>query len=109
MAKSGIHNAMVVYTVRCEFTDESVLSRWCEWLEQTHLQEVLDAGADRAELVRLDGETVCEARYTFVDQAAFDAYQQKHGPRLRDDGLARFPLSLGLQYSRWTGQLLAAR
>ncbi len=70
-----------------------------------HLADVCAAGAQSAELI-VDGLR-CETRYTFADRAAFDAYERDHAPRLRDEGLQRFPLSLGLTYSRTTGKRVA--
>ena len=71
----------------------------------------MDAGAESARAVRLDpdvdGETLCEALYTFADRSAFDAYLARHAPRLREEGLERFPLSLGLSYSRTVGEIVA--
>lgn len=96
-----------VYRVRCTFEDADVAGRWANWLLDTHLQDVVDAGATSAELLRIDGEgTVYEAVYGFVDRAAFTAYERDHAPRLRDEGLALFPLSLGLTYARTTAEVV---
>jgi len=83
------------------------MERWCEWLVDVHLAEVVEAGAARAELVQLDGELAAEARYVFASRAAFDEYERDHAPRLREDGLQRFPIALGLRYERSTGDILA--
>ena len=93
-----------VYRVRCTFTDPAVADRWVAWLMDTHLDEVVDAGAESAEVLCLDGETTTyEAVYRFADRAAFVRYEAEHASRLREDGLQRFPLSLGLSYQRSTG------
>ena len=98
----------VAYTVRCSFTEGDVADAWATWLREAHLADVCDAGASHAILVRLDGEPVTyEARYTFPDRATFDAYVRDHAPRLRDEGLSRFPLARGLTYSRTVGEVEA--
>ena len=100
---------MFAYTVRCEFDDPAVAAEWLAWLEREHLAEVCAAGAVRAEVVRFDGAPpCCEARYLFASRQGFDAYERKHAPRLRAAGLERFPLELGLRYSRTTGEVVAA-
>lgn len=96
-----------VYRVRCTFTDPEVAGRWLRWLHDEHLQDVLDAGASTAEVVRIDAEqVVLEVVYRFADRAAFARYEAEHAQRLRAEGLARFPLSLGLTYARTTGEVV---
>jgi hypothetical protein len=100
----------IAYTVRCTFSDEATARDWAAWLREAHLDDVLDAGAERASLVRLDGPGIAyEARYRFPDRAAFDAYITDHAPRLRAEGLARFPLDLGLDYTRCVGEVVVRR
>ncbi|MCB9675958.1 MAG: DUF4286 family protein [Alphaproteobacteria bacterium] len=91
----------VCYDVRCAFTDPRVAKRWVEWLHAGHLQDVLDAGATSARVVRIRGTgPVFEARYTFASAEDFARYEREEAPRLRALGLEAFPLSLGLEYSR---------
>ena len=100
---------MFAYTVRCEFDDPAVAQRWLAWMEREHLADVCAAGALRAEVVKFDGQpTCCEARYLFASRAAFQAYERDHAPRLRAEGLKRFPPELGLRYSRTTGEVEAS-
>lgn len=96
---------MFAYTVHCEHTNSDTHAAWVQWMLDEHLADVCAAGAQTAELI-VDGLR-CETRYTFADRAAFDAYERDHAPRLRDEGLQRFPLSLGLTYSRTTGERVA--
>lgn len=96
------------YTVACTFSDAGVARRWLAWLEGEHFADVCAAGAVSAEAVRLDGDPVTyEARYTFPSRPAFEVYERNHAPRLRAEGLARFPLDLGLTYSRTVGESVA--
>ncbi len=101
---------MIAYTVRCTFEDPEVARKWTDWLLSEHLDDVVAAGAADAALVRLDGEpVVLEARYRFESREAFERYERDHAPRLREEGLALFPLSLGLTYARSVGEILAPR
>ena len=108
---------MIAYTVGCTFTDPAVAEAWIEWLRDGHLADVCAAGALDAEAVRVDdprsgapesGEVRCEARYRFASRRAFAAYERDHAPRLRAEGLAKFPLELGLTYERTVGEIVAA-
>jgi hypothetical protein len=97
------------YTVTCTFPDDATRDAWLAWLRDGHLADVLAAGATGATVVVLDGDPPrAEARYTFADRAAFEAYERDHAPRLRADGLARFPPGGGLAYARTTGRFVLA-
>jgi len=99
---------MFAYTVRCEFDDAEVAQRWLAWMEREHLADVCAAGARRAEAIRFDGApTCCEVRYTFDSREAYETYVRGQAPRLRAEGLKRFPMELGLRYSRSTGEVVA--
>lgn len=99
----------IAYTVACTFDDPAVADRWTAWLENEHLRDVLEAGATAARAVRLDGEPVTiEVRYRFASREHFDTYERDHAPRLRAEGLARFPLELGLRYRRTVGTIVAS-
>lgn len=64
------------------------------------------AGALSAEVIELDGDAIAiEARYTFPDRETFERYQEKDGPRLREEGLALFPAELGIEYTRRVGTI----
>lgn len=103
-----------LYVVECAFSEQAVAAQWAAWLRERHLQDVIDAGARTALLVTRDGPhpgdaaCVLEAHYTFTDRAAFEAYERDHATRLRGEGLALFPLSRGLTYTRRTGLIHAS-
>jgi hypothetical protein len=85
----------IAYTVRATFTDPAVAERFVKWMVEEHLRDLLNAGAERAEAVRLDTESVgpspvVECRYVFPDRAAYMHYIQKEAPRLRGRGLELF-------------------
>ena len=95
---------MFSYTVRCTFTDPTVVQSWLKWLLDEHIQDVIDAGALSGEIFRMDDSETYEIRYRFASKEAFTVYENDHAPRLRAEGLAKFPLELGLEYSRSTGE-----
>jgi len=102
---------MFSYTVACTFDDPAVAAEWIAWLRDEHLKDVCDAGALDAEVIRCDvatdSKSRCEVRYHFESKAAFDAYVRDHAPRLREEGLKRFPPERGLGYERATGEVVA--
>jgi hypothetical protein len=68
---------------------------------------VLAGGACDAEIVQLDGpEPAFEVRYHFPSRAAFARYEKEHAPRLRAEGLRRFPVEKGVVYRRSVGQVI---
>jgi len=95
------------YTVMAEFDDAVVASEWVSWLEHGHLAEVLAGGALEAKVVRL-APLKLEARYLFADAAAFAKYEREAAPRLRAEGLAKFPASRGVRMSRSMGEVLVS-
>ena len=97
---------MFSYTVRCVFTNRQVVRDWLRWLQAEHIADVLEAGAVAAEIFEMDGDLTYEIRYAFPSEAAFANYEREHAPRLRNAGLEKFPLELGLEYSRTTGRSL---
>jgi hypothetical protein len=100
---------MFSYTVSCRFapTAREVVEPWLNWLRREHLADVCAAGARSAVVVRLDeSEPGYEIRYEFESREAFERYEADHAPRLRAEGLSRFPLDLGLKYTRQTGEIL---
>lgn len=99
------------YTVAVEFEDASVAEEWLAWLRDPHLAEVLASGAQDAELIELDTPAPrrrFEVRYHFASAAAFAVYERDHAPRLRAEGLARFPTERGIRYQRSTGAVLGS-
>lgn len=103
---------MYRYTVACRFVsgDRELAERWLTWLRDGHLQDVINGGAESAEVVSLDDSLPhYEIGYRFPDRAVLDRYLAEFAPRLRQEGLARFPLELGLEYRRSTGVVCLQR
>jgi len=95
------------YTVHATFEDDAVAREWLQWLAEGHCDEVLKGGATSVEVVALDGEHIAfEVRYEFPSRGCFDEYEQGHAPRLRAEGLERFPIERGIVYARTTGELV---
>lgn len=95
------------YTVTATFSDASIANEWLDWLKDGHCRDVLNAGAERVEIVQLDGSNDrYDVRYDFPDRNTFELYEKHHAPRLRQDGLERFPPECGIAYSRTTGTVL---
>ncbi|MDA1262935.1 MAG: DUF4286 family protein [Planctomycetota bacterium] len=95
------------YTVTLTFTDPSIAVEWLAWMRDEHVAHVLQAGAQSAEIIKMDGVFVrCEARYSFASRAEFDRYVRDHAPRLREEGLRHFPTTRGIQYERSCGEVI---
>jgi hypothetical protein len=100
----------LAYTVSATFTDPRVADEWVEWLRDGHVAEVLAGGAIGAQIVDLDagpdGSRTLEVRYHFPSRESFERYERDHAPRLRADGLARFPAERGVTYRRSVGTVI---
>jgi hypothetical protein len=78
----------LIYVVRIDFDDPAARDDFVAWLRTRHIQDVLDAGAEAADLV-VHGEALAlEIRYRFASRDVFAAYEHDHAPRLRAEGLA---------------------
>lgn len=91
-----------------------VAERYLHWLVTDHMAKVMHAGAFRAEAVLLDAEAGAaersvEARYGFLSRAALDAYLRDGAPALRAEGLAAFPVELGVRFDRSIGLISQPR
>lgn len=76
-------------------------------MRDEHLAAVIQTGALHGEVVRLDGDQLhFEARYQFAGRADFDRYVRDHAPRLRAEGLRRFPGGEVVHYERTSGEVL---
>lgn len=95
------------YTVTGEFDDAAVAAEWIAWLQHGHLDDVLEGGALEAELVQLS-PLKFEVRYRFASAESFAAYERDFAPKLRAEGLSRFPPSRGVRMARATGQILTS-
>lgn len=96
-------------TVMAEFDDRAILDERIAWLRDGRLAEVLAGGAEHAEVVLLDrgpdAAFAAEVRDRFRDRGSLASYLRDHAPRLREDGLRRFPPSRGVRSRRTTGEV----
>ncbi len=94
------------YEVTATLHDESIVEAWTRWMQGEHIADVVRAGACSGRLIRLDGETLRFAiQYEFDSREAFEQYLRDHAPRLRAEGVARFPADQ-VSYERRTGEFL---
>jgi hypothetical protein len=101
---------MIAYTVAAAFADAAVAEEWLGWLRAGHLAEVLAGGAVSAEVIEWDGpERAFEVRYRFPSREAFATYEHVYAPRLRAEGLERFPPGRGVSYRRMVGVVRESR
>lgn len=110
---------MIAYTVTTEFDDARVADEWIAWLRDGHLAQVIAGGALDATIIRFDADPPsgsrggaavrCEVRYHFASRESFRRYEQEHAPRLRADGLLRFPSHRGIKMTRSIGEVVARR
>ncbi len=102
----------IAYTVTAEFASLEVATEYVRWLQHGHLAEVLAGGATEARLLRLEPTTerplTFETRYLFASMADFTRYEQEVAPRLRADGVARFPPNRGVTLRRSLAEVLTA-
>lgn len=94
----------LVYTVTATMPDTSTTEEWLGWLRGGHIAELLTGGATAAEIIALDQPALTyEVRYRFPSREAFDHYEREVAPRLRAEGLQRFPPDKGISYRRSVG------
>jgi hypothetical protein len=94
----------LTYTVGVTFITPALAKEWIAWLDGGHIADVMAGGATSAEIVQLDEPPLAyEVRYRFPSRTAFERYLAEHAPRLRAEGLARFPVEKGVTYRRSVG------
>ena len=96
----------IAYTVIATLPDEPTRSEYLAWLNAGHVDDVVRAGAAWAQVVRIEDPASppqVESRYLFPDRATFEAYLRDTSPRLRAEGLSRFPPARGVRFERRVG------
>ncbi len=89
------------YTVVAEAETREIADAFEAWLVEGHVEDVIEAGALEAEVIRRDDGLSLESRYVFPSREAFEVYEREQAPRLRAEGLSRFPS--GVRFTRTTG------
>lgn len=99
----------IYYEVSAIIPEPRVADAWQAWIVHEHIADVIAAGAARGRLVRID--TAVNAprqycvQYDFSSREALDHYLACHAPRLREEGLKRFPADQ-VTYARRTGVIM---
>lgn len=99
----------VAYTVIATLPTRELANEYIAWLENGHIDQVLQHGAHTAMIVRITDPAdpiQIEVRYVFSTRQAFDRYVSDHAPALRAEGLRRFPLERGIRFERRTGEVV---
>ncbi len=102
------------YTVTVTLPDQHTADTFIQWLLGGHIQAVLAAGADTADVAQLDSEPTptstntpvrVQTNYTFPSRAHYDRYVETAAPALRADGIQRFGEIA--QFERTLGEILS--
>ena len=100
----------ICYMVTATLPGAAMADEYVAWLEDGHVDQVVEAGAHSAMIVRLEPDAVGLPRvmtqYVFPSRHAFDEYVQRHAPALRADGLKRFGPEKGVRFERAIGEVV---
>ena len=99
----------IAYTVTATLPDQALASEYISWLEDGHVDQVLQHGAHTAMIVRITDPAPpiqVETRYIFANRQAFDRYLKEAAPRLRAEGIGRFPPERGIRFDRRVGEVV---
>jgi hypothetical protein len=100
----------ISYNVTCRVPGEGKAHEWLTWLQDEHINDVLKAGAISAEVIRFDDDgkpgILFQIRYKFNNRDAIEEYMKNYAPRLREDGLKKFPPEEGFLYDRSIGEII---
>ncbi|MHC4975015.1 MAG: DUF4286 family protein [Planctomycetota bacterium] len=99
--------AQLHYEVTATHPDQETRERFVRWLLDTHLHDVVDAGALSAEAIRLDGDGYrVLSRYVFESREAFAEYEAGPAIALRGEGVELFGTA-GVVFERRVGEILS--
>lgn len=99
----------IAYSVIASLPDEATAREYLAWLEDGHVDQVVQHGAHAAMIVRVlepASPLQVETRYIFANRQAFDRYVADVAPALRADGLKRFPPERGVRFERRLGEIV---
>lgn len=100
----------IAYTVTATLPDRETADEYIAWLEDGHVDAVIERGAHSGMIVELepreDGRVEVETRYVFSTRELFDRYEREHAPELRAEGLERFGPERGITFSRRVGTII---
>lgn len=99
----------IAYSVYASLSDPDTRDEYIAWLRGGHVEAVVAAGASEARIVAVEdpGSPIqVQVHYIFPDRPSLDRYLRDHAPRLRAEGVARFPASRGIALRREVGVIL---
>lgn len=105
----------ILYAVTATLPSEAMAREYLLWLEDGHVDKVVEGGAHSAMIVRLtrreDDGLPADARqimtvYIFPTRELFDRYELQYAPALRADGRAKFGPERGVSMTRTLGELV---
>lgn len=100
----------IAYSVTARCSGPGKVREFIDWIVGGHAQAVIRGGATGA-TIALSADPAdphrVEVRYMFPDQAAFEAYVERHAPALRAEGIERFGPASGIEFSRTIGRVEA--
>ncbi|MBS0195744.1 MAG: DUF4286 family protein [Planctomycetes bacterium] len=102
-------DATTAYVVTATFPSLELRDEYTAWLRSGHIADVVTAGALTGEIVEVSDPPTpprVQARYTFANPQALETYVKDHAPRLRAEGMARFPASRGVTFERLVGRVV---
>lgn len=99
----------IAYTVIATLPDSKTADEYVQWLENGHVDDVIEHGAHSGAIVRMvepSAPIQVETRYIFSTTAMFDRYVKQFSPALRDEGLQKFPPERGVTFERRIGEVI---
>lgn len=100
----------VCYMVTVTLPSQAIADEYVAWLENGHVDQVVNGGAHSAMIVRLEPDGAGHPRvmthYVFPTREVFDHYVKHHAPVLRADGIKRFPPQRGVRMERAIGTIV---
>lgn len=105
----------ILYAVIATLPRQAVADEYVAWLEDGHVDRVVDGGAHSAMIVRLarregDGlaPDACQVmtQYVFATRELFEQYEREYAPALREEGRLRFGVDRGITMSRIAGEII---
>ncbi len=97
----------ILYSVTATLPDEPTAVEYIAWLEDGHVDQVVEAGAHSGMIIRIEGAPIrVRTQYVFSTRETFDRYVERDAPGLRADGLKRFPPERGITFSRDIGEIV---
>lgn len=99
----------ICYMVVATLPDAATAQEYVAWLEDGHVDAVINHGAHSAMIVRLEprsGKPRVMTQYVFPTRELFDRYVAHFAPALRADGLKKFPPERGIAFERTIGEIV---